>query len=120
MREVVKIMDNRNQRLSKLLKSKREEMDLNQREMARLLGFRQATLSQWESGKAEPDVASLEKIAKFFGYAMEDFWAYLDGKDLSKSLKWDLNRILNALDALPPSDVATIVSVGAQKLAKTS
>jgi transcriptional regulator with XRE-family HTH domain len=113
-------MDNRNQRLSKLLKSKREELSLNQREMAKLLGFRQATLSQWESGKAEPDVASLEKIAKFFGYAMEDFWAYLDGKDIIKNSKWDLNRILTALDAMPPSDVAKIVSAGAQKLANAS
>jgi transcriptional regulator with XRE-family HTH domain len=110
----------RNQRLSKLLKSKREEMALNQREMAKLLGFRQATLSQWESGKAEPDVASLEKIAKFFGYTMEDFWAYLDGNDISKNSKWDLNRILTALDAMPPSDVATILSASAQKLAKVS
>lgn len=110
----------RRQRLAKLLKSKREEMELSQRGMAGLLGFRQATIHQWESGKTEPDVASLEKIAQFFGYTMEDFWAYLGGNDIDKSSKWDLTRILNALDAMPPSDVATIVSAGAQKLAKAN
>jgi transcriptional regulator with XRE-family HTH domain len=114
------IQAQRRQRLAKLLKSKREELGLNQREMGRLLGFRQATLSQWELAKTEPDITSLEKIAKFFGYTMEELWTYLDGKDSDKTSKWDLNKILSALDTMPRSEVATIVNAGVQKLAQVS
>jgi transcriptional regulator with XRE-family HTH domain len=110
----------RKQRLAKLLKSKREALGLNQREMSSLIGFRQATLSQWESAKSEPDIASLEKIAQYFGYTMEELWMYLDGKGTEKASAWDMTKILNALDSMPPNEIATIVSVGAQKLAQAS
>jgi transcriptional regulator with XRE-family HTH domain len=115
------IQARRRQRLAKLIKSKREDMGLSQRAMALKLGFRQATIHQWESGRTEPDVSSLEKIADFLGYAMDELWIYLDGNDKnSTSQNWDLDKILNAIDKMPSNQVALIVSAGAQKLAQAS
>ena len=89
--------------------------------MAAKLGFRQATLSQWESEKAEPDVTSLETIASFFGYTMESFWAYLNGKNELKIVKEsDITNILKALDTMPPNELALIGSTVMQKLAQVS
>jgi transcriptional regulator with XRE-family HTH domain len=114
------IQAQKRQKLAKLLKSKREQLELSQREMARQMGFRQGTLSQWELSKADPDLTSLAKIAKFFGYTMEEFWAYLEGKDTDRTSTWDVNKMLSILDTMPRSEVATIVNAGVQKLARAS
>jgi transcriptional regulator with XRE-family HTH domain len=120
----MKIMDiqaQRQKRLAELLKSKREDMGLSQRAMASRLGFRQATIYQWESQKADPDVASLEKIARFFGMTMDELWKYLNGEDVDRpSDKLDLKKMLQALDAMPKSDVIELVNAGVQKLAQAS
>jgi transcriptional regulator with XRE-family HTH domain len=110
----------RRQRLSKLLKSKREELSLSQRDLGKLLGVRQATIHLWEAQKANTDVESLEAIAKYFGYTMEEFWTYLDGNGGESNSTWDIDKILGVLDTMPRSDVAKIVNAGVQKLAEVS
>lgn len=109
--------ETRRRRLAKLLKSKRDELDLSQRGLAARLGFRQATIHQWESEKADPDVDSLEKIAEFCGYSMQELWSYLNGNDRALD-KWDLNKVLKVIDSMPREDVAKIGSMVMQKLAQ--
>lgn len=58
----------------KLLRSKKK---LTQIELARMLGVAQNTLSTWENGRYEPDIASTIKLADFFGVSID----YLMGRD---------------------------------------
>jgi transcriptional regulator with XRE-family HTH domain len=109
----------RRRRLSQLLKSKREELDLSQRGLAESLGYRQGTIHQWEAEKADPDVESLENIAEFCGYSMQELWSYLNGNDRALE-KWDTKKILNALDTMQSSDLAIVGSAVMQKLAQAS
>jgi transcriptional regulator with XRE-family HTH domain len=110
----------RRQRLSALLKSKRQELGLSQRDLGKQLGFRQATIHLWEAQKGDTDIASLEKIAKFFGYSTNELWTYLEGTAGDSSSSWDVEKILGVLDTMQPSDLAKIGSVVMQKLAKAS
>jgi len=48
------------------LKRLREERDLTQLELAKILNIANSTLSLYESGKRHPDFETLQKIAKFF------------------------------------------------------
>lgn len=48
------------------LKFVREEAGLSQRDLAKILGVRQCTISRWEIGLREPSIFILIKIAKYF------------------------------------------------------
>lgn len=49
------------------LKHVRRQLNMTQRDVAKALNCRQATISAWETGKNEPDFATLVRIADFFG-----------------------------------------------------
>lgn len=55
-----------NNHFGKTIKELRLEQGLTQQELGVKLGFCNQTISFWESGKREPDLDSLIKIAKFF------------------------------------------------------
>ncbi|MCH5179970.1 MAG: helix-turn-helix transcriptional regulator [Erysipelotrichales bacterium] len=46
------------------LKALRKKLGLTQEQMADQLGFKRYTISDWESGRTEPDIESINKIAK--------------------------------------------------------
>lgn len=48
------------------LQELRKEIGLTQRELGEKLGFSNQTVSFWESGKREPDLNAMRKIAQFF------------------------------------------------------
>ncbi|MCC9691412.1 helix-turn-helix transcriptional regulator, partial [Streptococcus agalactiae] len=50
----------------KRLKSLRQESGLKQQEIAPLLGIKQNTYSDWETGKSEPNLENVVKLAKLF------------------------------------------------------
>ena len=50
----------------------REAMSLSQRDLANALGIGQTTVSSWERGINEPDIASLKTLAAFFGVNVDD------------------------------------------------
>ncbi len=54
------------------LKELRVEKGLSQRELGERLGFCNQTVSFWESGRREPDLDTLLKIARFFDIATEE------------------------------------------------
>ncbi|HGD3202506.1 TPA: helix-turn-helix domain-containing protein [Streptococcus agalactiae] len=50
----------------KRLKSLRQESGLKPQEIAPLLGIKQNTYSDWETGKSEPNLENVVKLAKLF------------------------------------------------------
>lgn len=49
----------------------RDNKDLTQEELARVLGISRATLASWEVGRREPDFETASKIADFFGVSVD-------------------------------------------------
>ncbi len=54
------------------LKAKRIEKGLKQSWVANKLGVKANTISQWEKGKREPNLAMLKKIALFFECTIDE------------------------------------------------
>lgn len=51
----------------KRLKKLRKEKELTQKEIAPLLGIKQNTYSDWETGKSEPNLENVVKLAEILG-----------------------------------------------------
>lgn len=60
-----------------VLKQLREEKQLSQAALAKILGVRQSTVGMWESGKNYPEFKTLEKLAAYFNVSTD----YLIGRD---------------------------------------
>lgn len=63
------------------LRELREKKGLSQTELAAKLGFAQNTLSNWESGKRDPDSDTIVMLAEFFDVSTD----YLLGKEKSSA-----------------------------------
>ena len=74
------------------LRALREHQEMSQLEVAKKLDIMQNTYSRYERGIREPDYATLQKIAKFFGVSID----YLLGND-DPSLEDDLADLENIL-----------------------
>ena len=53
------------------LRNLRREMDLTQERLADIMETTQRKISYWESGKTEPDLYSLWKLADFFDVSID-------------------------------------------------
>lgn len=53
------------------LKALRREINMSQNQLADILETTQRKVSYWESGKIEPDLCSLWKIADFFDISID-------------------------------------------------
>ncbi len=72
----------------------REDRDLRQIDVATATGIDQKTLSNYETGKTNPDSYSLIKLADFFGVSID----YLVGRtDISLISKDDVCRKINSI-----------------------
>lgn len=49
----------------------RKRQKLNQKQLGSIIGVAQNTISNWETGKREPDHESLKKMADFFGVSVD-------------------------------------------------
>ncbi len=58
------------------IKDLREDMDLRQSDVAKAIGIDQRTLSNYETGKTNPDSFALIKLADFFNVSID----YLVGR----------------------------------------
>lgn len=77
----------------------REDMDLRQIDVAKAIGIEQKTLSNYETGKTNPDSFAIIKLADFFGVSAD----YLIGRTNENKVTADeiikkLDRIRLALD----------------------
>lgn len=53
--------------LAERIKVAREDQGLSQRQLAQALGFSQAAVNHWESGRSEPNLETIKRIAKITG-----------------------------------------------------
>ncbi len=86
------------------IKHLREDMDLRQIDVAKATGIDQKTLSNYETGKTNPDSYALIKLADFFGVTID----YLVGRtnnnfygrnDIQKKIE-DIQKDLDELKQL--------------------
>lgn len=54
------------------IKELRVAAGLKQAELAEMIGVRQNTLSTWETGRHEPDIESMTRMAKIFGASVDE------------------------------------------------
>lgn len=66
------------------IKDLREDMDLRQIDVANATGIDQKTLSNYETGKTNPDSIALLKLAEFFGVSIDYLVGRTDTNLLSK------------------------------------
>lgn len=72
----------------------REDRDLRQIDVARATGIDQKTLSNYETGKTNPDAYAIVTLAEFFGVTC-DYLLGVTERDLS-----DVDDILNELEEI--------------------
>lgn len=58
------------------LRQLRKEHHISQKELARAMSVAQNTVSNWETGKREPDNQTLQKIADFFSVSTDQLLGY--------------------------------------------
>lgn len=58
--------------LGEMIRSKREERDMTQQELADILHVTRQTVSRWESGSRCPDIILAKKIADTFGISLDE------------------------------------------------
>lgn len=88
----------------------REDMDLRQIDVANAIGIEQKTLSNYETGKTNPDSFAIIKLADFFGVSTD----YLLGRTNNNTI--DANDIVKKIDKL--QDELTEISNDIRKLYK--
>ncbi len=69
--------------LSYFLKSAREDLDLTQRDVMKLTGINNKTLSGYENGVAEPDFKSLAALAKLYQISFDELLSINANKNIS-------------------------------------
>jgi transcriptional regulator with XRE-family HTH domain len=86
------------------IKELREERDLRQADVAAATGIDQRTLSNYETGKTNPDSFAIIKLAEFFGVTCDYLLGVNDVNINSKAaLKKELNEIKKKLDLISKS-----------------
>jgi transcriptional regulator with XRE-family HTH domain len=81
--------------LKNSIKKLRAKIGLTQEQLGEKLGFDHAAISQWETGKREPDYSTLKKLAEFFGVST-DFLLY--GAEPDKTILPDHEVLILADD----------------------
>ncbi|MDY3361222.1 MAG: helix-turn-helix domain-containing protein [Clostridium celatum] len=81
------------------LKTLREQKNITQLELANILGVTTRTIQNYESGKREPNIETLEKLSNYFEVQID----YLIGRSTykrfnSEIIKDDLLRILELIE----------------------
>lgn len=83
------------------LRDLREDMDLRQIDVSKATGIDQKTLSNYETGKTNPDSFTIIKLAEFFNVSCD----YLLGRTDTKTTAYEdafkrIDKIQNELDKL--------------------
>lgn len=87
------------------LKSLRDDKGLTQADVAKVLGVSRTTYTQYETGKSEPDLATVNRLAEFFNVSVdwllgrttvrtpiETIAAHHDGEDWTEEELEDIER----------------------------
>lgn len=91
------------------IKELRAEKNIFQSKLASLLKVRQNTISNWETGRSEPDQDALREMSKIFGVSIDyilgntDIKSPLTSEDISGLTEKQI-KILEMMDKLPEQD----------------
>ena len=105
-----------NKNLATLLKELRGESSL--REFAEIIGATHVSLRLWESGKGEPRMRVLSRIAAFKAWTLDELMVYLEGEPLPKEPR--IPQLLAEVRSLPLEAVAQVAAVAVETLAARS
>ena len=94
-----------------ILKELRKNRNLNQTQVANVLGFTYFTYGKWEQGKAEPSLSSLQKLADFFEVSVDALLGRTDedGRTVPSDLSERDRALLKAFHKLHPFEQETIL-----------
>lgn len=83
------------------LKNLRQIKGISQRELGRQLKIAGTMISRYERGEAEPNIATLIKMADFFGVSVDTLIGhdanYVDLQTVSKNQKYVIEKVVNIL-----------------------
>lgn len=85
--------DNLNLKLQEL----RKKNNLSQAEVAEYLHVSRQAISQWENGKASPDIENIKKMCKLYGVSVGDILGLEQEEKPKKNLEEDIYAILEVL-----------------------
>lgn len=101
-----------NNNLAILLKEVRGERSL--REFAELIGATHVSLRAWESGKGEPRMRVLGKIAQMKGWTLDQMESYLEGGQMPSEPQ--VQQLLAQIRSLPFSEAAQVAQVALETM----
>ncbi len=102
-----------NQRLATLLIELRGNCSL--REFAQQIGVSHNDVRRWESGKGEPRLRVLGKIAALRGWTLDELMVYLEGEALPKGPR--IPQLLAEVRSLPFEDAVQVAKVALETIA---
>lgn len=84
------------------LRKFRETRNLSRREVAESIDISIQSLERYESGKSEPNISTLIKLAKFFGVSVDTLIGndaeLVDLTTLDENRKYVVNKVVRELD----------------------
>ena len=98
------------------IKYLRNMKNLSQKEVSIALAMDQPQYSRIESGKVEPTISSLEKIAKVFEVSLADL--VTEKSDLTKDINLPLLekiKLIDQLEELERTSILTIIDIAISK-----
>lgn len=71
--------------LKEKLKGLREDKDMTQKELGKILNVANTTISSWELGATEPSIQHLKALSKIYDVSID----YLTGNELSDDVEFE-------------------------------
>lgn len=102
-----------NQKLAALLKELRGNCSF--REFAATIGTTHTNVRQWESGKGEPRLRVLRRIAAKRGWTLDELMVYLEGEALPRGPR--IPQLLAEVRSLPFEDAVAVAKVALETIA---
>lgn len=96
--------------IAKRIKQIRESKGLTAKEVISAVDMGAAMYSRIETGKTEPSISTLEKIAKALGVGLSDFFSDDEPNDLN-SYDGSLMEKVKAIEALSDEEKKTVFSI---------
>ncbi len=97
--------------IAKRIKTIREKKGMSQKELITAVGLGAPMYSRIETGKTEPSLSILEKIAKVLGVSLSDFFATEDAIADVNSYDGSLMEKVKAIEALSDEEKKTVFSI---------
>lgn len=90
-----------------LMRDRRKEIGLTQKELADLVGCNESTISQYESGKRQPNFETLLKITEVLHLSASELLGDVNARPLTATQR----QMLDAIDGLSDDDVQALINV---------